>query len=387
MSQNSDSFHNELISAVDPNPTIVFSENESSNDDIISYGKKNFDDFVHFYNYGTNGISILDGNGNNHWVTTPNPEENSFSIMFTHHSVRLTKFLIHTGHKEFENLAPNQFVLYGYNGHVKRWDVISDFQGKRLNTNALYDFDVREDNQKIFYRVFRFISISGQFALAYIKLYGDVIAEKDDAPDDVARNGSTIVDYHQKPTIFCQKQNDSQEGIFRTAMKIYGPELQCFVKVTESPAKECRFYDIWDSRNKSYSSTKSEKPIFVCFYFPYHEVTIDGYQIQPSFKNSIKSWCIIGCQNNEDEGLILDHQNDCSLENVKSIYSWKTNENYNNKSFRIIRFVCLDGFFAFKCLDFLGKAVPCPSKVLTDKDMFGTFTFSQTIHDWSNCKK
>lgn len=59
-------------------------------------------------------------------------------------------------------------------------------------------------------------------------------------------------------------------------------------------------------------------------------MTIDGYQIQPSFKNSIKSWYKCGCQNNEDEGLILDHQNDCSLENVKSIYSWKTKENYNS---------------------------------------------------------
>ena len=59
--------------------------------------------------------------------------------------------------KEFENFAPNQFVLYGYNSHVKRWDVISDFQGKRLNTNALYGFDVREDNQKIFYRIFHTI--------------------------------------------------------------------------------------------------------------------------------------------------------------------------------------------------------------------------------------
>lgn len=77
--------------------------------------------------------------------------------MFTHHLVRLTIFLIHTGQKEFENFAPNQFVLYGYNSHVKRWDVISDFQGKRLNTNALYGFDVREDNQKIFYRIFHTI--------------------------------------------------------------------------------------------------------------------------------------------------------------------------------------------------------------------------------------
>lgn len=393
MSQNTDDcnlynkeFHDELMSAVVSNPKIEFSADGSSNDDIIALGRKNCKDFIHFFNYGPNGLSILEGNRDNHWVTTPNPEENSFTIMFTHHSVRLTKFQIHTGNKKFEKLVPNQFVLFGFNSRVKRWDAISDFQGQSLNADALYSFDVREDNQKIFYRIFRFITLSGQIALAYIKLYGDVMAETDNPPDDAATDGNTLVNYQKKPYFVCLKQEKFTEGLFKTATKIFGPELECFVKVTCKADESSRFYDIWGSRNKSFRSIKSDKPIFICFYFPYHEVFISGYQIQPSQKNSIRSWCIIGCENNDDEGLILDHQDNCSLENEKSFYSWKTKETYNDKPFRIIRFVGLDGVFSFHCLDFLGKAKPCPSKVLTDKDMFGSFTFSHTIQEWNHGK-
>ena len=131
----------------------------------------------------------------------------------------------------------------------------------------------------------------------------------------------------------------------------------------------------------------NDKPIFLCFYFPYHEVKITGYQIQPSHKNSITSWCIIGCKDNDDEGLILDHQNNCSLENVNSLYTFKTNDDYNDKSFRIIRFVGLDGIISFKRLDFYGIAVPCPSKVITEKEIYGSFTFSHSIEVWNHAKK
>lgn len=200
------SLHDEIMSAVDPNPKIVFSAKDSS-EDIIAYGKKKFEDFVRFYNYGTNGMSILEGNGNNNWITTPNPVENAFTILFTHHSIRLTNFQIHTGCNDNEQLAPSQFLLYGYNSHLKRWDIISDFQGQRLKMKSLYKFDVREDNQKIFYRMFRFITHTGQVSLAYIKLYGDAISESDNAPEDVACKGSTIIKYKTIPSIICQKKD------------------------------------------------------------------------------------------------------------------------------------------------------------------------------------
>lgn len=379
------SLHDEIMSAVDPNPKIVFSAKDSS-EDIIAYGKKKFEDFVRFYNYGTNGMSILEGNGSNNWITTPNPVENAFTILFTHHSIRLTNFQIHTGCNDNEQLAPSQFLLYGYNSHLKRWDIISDFQGQRLKMKSLYNFDVREDNQKIFYRMFRFITHTGQVSLAYIKLYGDAISESDNAPEDVACKGSTIIKYKTIPSIICQKKDNYQEGIFRTAAKIFGPSLQSFVSVTME-SDESSFYDIWNTRNKPFCSCKSNKPIFICFYFPYHEVSITGYEIQPDHKNSIKNWCIIGCENNNDEGLIIDHQTNCSLENEKSFYSWKTSDKCSDKTFRIIRFVGLDDSFSFRCLDFLGKAIPCPSKVLSEEEMFGSFTFSHSIQEWKQANK
>lgn len=376
------SLHDEIMSAVDPNPKIVFSAKDSSNDDIISYGQKNFDDFVRFYNYGTNGKSMLEGKSSNNWITTPNPVENAFTLLLTHHSARLTNFQIHTGCNDDVKLAPSQFFLYGYNSHLKRWDVISDFQGEPLKMKSLYDFDVRNDNQKIFYRMFRFITHTGRTSLAYIKLYGDVISESDNPPEDVACKGSTIIKYKTIPSIICQ----NKEGFFRTATKIFGPNLQSFVFVTME-SDESSFYDIWNTRNKPYRSCKSNKPIFICFYFPHHEVSITGYEIQPASKNSIKNWCIIGCENNDDEGVTLDHQTNCDLENEKSLYSWKINDELSAKKFRIIRFVGLDNSFSFNRLDFLGKAIPCPSKVLTEKEMTGTFTFSHSIQEWKQANK
>lgn len=376
-------FHDELMSAVELNPNVVFSVDGSTNDDIISTGRKSIQNFVYFLNYGPNGVSLLEGDKDNQWTTTPNPDENSFTILFPHHSIRLIKFQIHT----CENNEPDQFCMLGYNSRVKRWDVISDFQGKRLNPKSLYSFNVREVNQKILYRIFRFVSLSGHITLAYIKLYGDVVEEKDDSPETVAKTGNTLISYKNIPAFVCEKrENEFTEGIFRTATKIFGPELECFVTVTYKSEESSRFYDLWDARDKNYTSLNSEKPIFVCFYFTCHEIFIDGYQIRPSQKNSIKSWCIIGCQNNDDEGLVLDHQNMLSLENESSFYSWKTKDEYKDKSFRIIRFVGLDSSFSLKCLDFFGRAKPCPSKILTDKDIDGTFTFSHSITEWNHEK-
>lgn len=131
-------FHDELMSAVELNPNVVFSVDGSTNDDIISTGRKSIQNFVYFLNYGPNGVSLLEGDKDNQWTTTPNPDENSFPILFPHHSIRLIKFQIHT----CENNEPDQFCMLGYNSRVKRWDVISDFQGKRLNPKSLYSFNV-----------------------------------------------------------------------------------------------------------------------------------------------------------------------------------------------------------------------------------------------------
>ena len=374
-------FHNELMSAVISNPKIVFSADGSTNEDIISHAKKNIDNFVRFFNYGTNGISLLDGNKDNNWVSTPNPEENSFTLLFNHHSVRLTKFQIHTGSKKNDKLAPSEFFLYGYNSRLKRWDAILDFQGKRLEPAALYSFSVRDDNQKIFYRMLRFSSLS-KVALAYIKLFGDVMEEKDAPPEDVARSGSSVINYQKKPYLICPKTEKLTEGILRSAMKIYGPQLNGFVIVTDKSDKSSKYYDLWNARNDPYCSEKSDKPIFVCFYFPYHEVTISAYHIQPSKKGSIKRWCLIGSQTNQEEGVILDHHDNSPLEDKNCFYSYKLGAEFENKPFRILRFVGLEKDFSIQCLDFFGKATPCPSKVLSDKDIYGSFTFSHSIQEW-----
>lgn len=75
------------------------------------------------------------------------------------------------------------------------------------------------------------------------------------------------------------------------------------------------------------------------------------------------------------------------MENEKSFYSWKTSDKCSDKTFRIIRFVGLDDSFSFRCLDFLGKAIPCPSKVLSEEEMFGSFTFSHSIQEWKQANK
>lgn len=375
----------EILTAVISKPKIVFScDGVSTNDDIISYGKKNIDNFVRFFNYGDNGLSILDGNKDNNWVTTPNPEENSFTLLFNRHSIRLIKFQIHTG-KKGDKLSPDEFFLYGFNSRLKRWDAILDFHGERLKTGSLYNFPVRDDNQKIFYRVFRFSSLS-KVAIAYIKLFGDIMEESDAAPEDAARSGTSVVAYKTKPLINCPKTEKFTEGMLRTAMKYYGPFLKEFVKVTDKPDKSSKYYDIWNARNSAYCSEKSDKPIFICFYFPYHEVSISAYHIQPAKKGSIKRWALLGCLSNQDEGTVLDHQDNSPLENKNSYYSFKLSAENESKKFRILRFIGLEKDFQIQCLDFFGRATPC-SKVLTDSDIYGTFTFSQTVSEWRKAKK
>ena len=293
-------FRNELLSAAPKSVKIAFSADGTTSDDIISLGRKNVDiNFVKFYNYGDNGLSLLEGKKDNNWTTTPNPEENTFTLLFPKHSVRLNKIQLHTGSKKNDKLAPDNFFIYGYNSSVKRWDVILDFQGKRLETQSLYSFEVREDNKRIFYRLIKFSSLS-KVALAYIKLYGDVIEEKDAAPDDVARSGGLTISYKTRPTFLCPKTEKFTEGILRSAMKIYGPLLKGFVTVTDKSDKSSKYYDLWNARCGSYSPEKSDKPIFVCFYFPYHEVSIQAYQIQPTKKGSIKSWCLIASNTNQE---------------------------------------------------------------------------------------
>lgn len=377
-------FQKELLSAVVSKPKIAFSCDGSTSEDIISYGRKNVENFVRFYNYGDNGLSLLDGNKDNNWITTPNPEENAFTLLFNRHSVRLTKFQLHTGSKKSDKYAPDNFFLYGYNSRLKRWDVISDFQGKRLEPASLYSFDIREDNKKIFYRMLRFSSLS-KVALAYIKLYGDAMEESDAPPEDVARSGGSEISYQKKPVFSCPKTEKFTEGILRTAMKIYGPQLKGFVAVTDKSDKSSKYYDIWNARNNSYSPEKSDKPIFICFYFPYHEVSISAYHIQPTKKGSIKRWCLLGCNSNQEEGLILDHHDNSPLEDKNSFYSFKLSS-AEGKTFRILRFVGLEKDFSIQCLDFFGTAKPC-AKVLTDKDIYGSFTFSHSIQEWRQAKK
>ena len=198
-------FNREMSSGV-TNPQIVGHCNDTkSREDIISFGKKNFNDFCTFYNYGPNGQSLLRGDKDNYWETTQGGDYNTFDILFKHHSVRLTHFVFRTAVERHGDRTPNNFYIYGYNSHLRRWDILLERCGDRLDTESRYLFEIKKEFQNNFYRIIDFTTTTGVVALSYIQLYGDIITENDEPPEDEAKKGSIEIDYENKPTFVCQK--------------------------------------------------------------------------------------------------------------------------------------------------------------------------------------
>lgn len=364
-----DMFQKEFMSAVIPNPDIDFSGSKSEKQDILSIGLNKYRNFVSFYTYGTNGSSILFANPDNYWVSTSNGDKNSFTLLFNHHSVRLTSILIHTPNPNFEKFMLQNFYIYGYNSHVKRYDLIlSHKSDKPLESMSTYNFSVNQENQQIFYRMFTFISYSGRFAISYIKLFGDVIKEEDNPPKEKAERSDYSIKYNAMPYIEAFSSKKKIRGLFETAVDIFGPTLKNFVKVKHHPGDDVKYYDIWGARNQSYKSADIDDLITISFYFINHEVYIDKYCIKSFYVRGIDYWCIIGCINADDIGVILDHQCDKKLKNPNSYYCFEIDD-YNQRPFKIIRFIGLNGLFGFDSLDFIGKAVPSPRNVLSQEDI------------------
>lgn len=139
-----------------------------------------------------------------------------------------------------------------------------------------YDFNVKEESQQIFYRIFKFYTLSGRFGLSYIRLFGDVINESDELPKNIATNQQITFTYKNMPKIMSIKKDSAVPGIFRKAMRIFGPELNNFVKVVHSPAADIKAYDAWNARNHFYSSIEKNDIITISFYFLHHELFISG---------------------------------------------------------------------------------------------------------------
>ena len=380
----SESFTKELMVGVESDPKIVVSANDSSSyRDLIVAGNEVDDEFVSFYTFGKNGHSILCGNSNNIWMTTTNNKENSFKVVFNHHSVRLKKFGIQTVcDPKYSQYSPSTFYLFGYNSHAKHWDVILDhISEKTMDIRSHYTFDINENNQNIFYRIIKFITLSGQVAISYIKLYGDAIEETDEMPEDEATSGHAIIEYKSNLKITALRNQGFSEGIFRKAMKIYGPELDGFVQVVESSPSHVWFYDIWGARNEYYESIEKKDKIIISIYFLHHAVSITGYQIRPFFNGSIDNWCIIGCTFPSSDGEVIAHQKNCEMEDDNLYYSFKTNDTANNRQYRAIRFVGLSGKFLFHSLDFYGVAYPV-NNVLTKSDINKKFDLPFETYSW-----
>ena len=245
-----------------------------------------------------------------------------------------------------------------------------------------YTFDINEKNQKIFYRIIKFITFSGQVALAYVELFGDVIEETDEEPIDVAQSGTSIIKYKNCPIIEALKTKGYSDGLFKKAMKIFGPELNEFVLVRDSsPAHVCSL-DIWEARNHHYESVDKDNVIIISFYFPYHEVVVRGYQIKPYFDGSVDYWCVIGCLSVNDEGVVLSLCEDKKLKDDNSYYSFETYSKHYNTPFRVLRFVGLNVKFLFSSLDFYGIAKPTKSGIITDNDVNQKFNIPSEVIGW-----
>lgn len=367
-------FYKELLSGVDKNSPAVFSvqHSKSYKDDILSYGLRTFKDFVTFFNYGKNGYSILKGNPDNKWKTTTNQYENSFKVLFKHHSVRLTKFKLKT--TDDKSTAPEYFYLFGYNTKLKRWDVILKRNGLPLNCDSYYSFDINEKCQTIPYRMIQFYTVTGVVSLSMIELFGDLIDDESELPEEEARKPVTEFNYTNKiafSTCIEKEKEKFNHGFLTEAMKIYGPRLKNFVNMHCHCLENSFFHEIWGSSNSTFISRSSNNvwDHTISFYFPYHEVFISGYHICSGDVDGINNWSIIGLTSCDDSGTIIDTQEFQHLRNEKSYYRYHTNE-FENVSFRVIRFVSYDYAFYFNCLDFFGMVRPVPSsKYLTEEDM------------------
>ena len=359
-------FIKEFKSAILPtNRRIVFSALDPKKDDIIETGQKQFENFVSFYNYGANGCSLLKQDKNNFWETTENNDENSFKVFFNHHSVRLTKFYIDTPKKATISLPTFDFVIYGYNSRVKRWDMILEHHGDRLKQPARYGFDVKEEKQNIYYRIFKFISMTGKTSFAYIEMYGDVIEETDEPPDSVGRKSETLINYTNKPSFICLYEKGKwTKGILQTAMNIYGYDLKNFVRVDALGGKYQNFYDVWNARQSGFDTKCS-----VTIFFPYHEVFVTGYHIKPSeVKGGLERWAVAGNHWIDKSGIVFDvHRR---KEYHSSLYySYYDTKEASNYSCRAITLKVFDQI-SIECFDIFGRVNPVtPSRYLDEDDM------------------
>ena len=83
---------------------------------------------------------------------------------------------------------------------------------------------------------------------------------------------------------------------------------------------------------------------------------LTGYQISAP-KNSTASWAVIGCKDNDDDGVVLDDQHDFVFENENLLSIQFDDDDQPEKPFRIIRLVGLSGSISVKCFDILGNVV------------------------------
>lgn len=359
-------FIKEFKSAILPtNRRIVFSALDPKKDDIIETGQKQFKNFVSFYNYGANGCSLLKQDKDNYWETTENNDENSFKVFFNHHSVRLTKFYIDTPKKATISLPTFDFVIYGYNSRVKRWDMILEYHGDRLEQPARYGFDVKEEKQNIYYRIFKFISMTGKMSFAYIEMYGDVIEETDEPPDSVGRKSETLINYSNKPSFICLYQEEKwTKGILQTAMNIYGYDLKNFVRVDAFGGKYQKFYDVWNARQFGFDTVCS-----VTIFFPYHEVFVTGYHIKPrEVDDGLERWAVTGNHWTDKAGIVIDDHRRKEYHNGLHYMYYDTKE-ASNYSCRVITLEVYDKIF-IDCFDIFGRVNPVPpSRYLDEDDM------------------
>lgn len=379
---NSD-FNREIISSGVTNPQIVGQWGDTKcHEDIILYGEKNFSDFCTFYNYGPNGKSLLKVDKDNYWETTPNGNYNSFDILFKHHSIRLTHFALRTAVEKHSETTPKNFYIYGYNSHLRRWDILLERCGKSLDTESRYVFEIKKEFQNNFYRIIDFSTTTGVVALSYVQLYGDIITENDEPPHDEARKGSIEIDYEKKPSFVCQKGSGYTKGILKTATSFYGPLLINFVDVYAYHDEDSKVYDVWEARDFFFIADKKDGPKFVSIYFPYHEVFISGYQIKPAHTCSIDRWCVIGCQDDDDCGKVLDLQLNEEFDPPNLYYSFKI-DNSNKCSFRVIRLVGLTSIVSFDCFDIYGSAIPVSSsKYMLNKRGKRTFNVPDAVYSY-----
>ena len=94
---------------------------------------------------------------------------------------------------------------------------------------------------------------------------------------------------------------------------------------------------------------------------------------------------MIGCQDDDDYGKILDLQKDQKFDSPKSYYSFKV-DNSNKRSFRVIRLVGLTHNISFDCFDIYGSAIPVSSsKYILNTGLKKSFNVPDAVY--SNYKK